>query len=212
MEIKKFVFSPFMENTYVISNEKKECLIIDPGCYDANEQQTLENYITENGLIPTLLLNTHCHLDHVFGNAFVIEKYKVPFAMHRLDLPTLAMGERSAMMYGLNLTPSPEPTQFLEEGHVVELGEIKLKVIFVPGHAPGHIVFYNKDEGYVVNGDVLFQESIGRTDLPGGDHATLLKNIKEKMYKLPDETLVYCGHGEETTIGHEKKYNPFVRG
>ncbi len=212
MEIKKFVFSPFMENTYIISNEKKECLIIDPGCYDANEQQTLENYIAENDLTPTLLLNTHCHLDHVFGNAFVMEKYKIPFAMHRLDLPTLTMGERSAMMYGLNLTPSPEPTQFLEEGDIVELREIKLEVIFVPGHAPGHIVFYNKEEGYVVNGDVLFQESIGRTDLPGGDHATLLKNIKEKMYQLPDETLVYCGHGEETTIGHEKKYNPFVRG
>lgn len=212
MEIKKFVFSPFMENTYIISNEKKECLIIDPGCYDANEQQTLENYIAENDLTPTLLLNTHCHLDHVFGNAFVIKKYNIPLAMHRLDLPTLSMGERSAMMYGLNLTPSPEPTQFLEEGDVVELGKIKLKVIFVPGHAPGHIVFYNKEEGYVVNGDVLFQESIGRTDLPGGDHATLLKNIKEKMYQLPDETLVYCGHGEETTIGHEKKYNPFVRG
>jgi len=212
MEIKKFVFSPFMENTYIISNEKKECLIIDPGCYDANEQQTLENYIAKNELIPTLLLNTHCHLDHVFGNAFVMEKYHIPFAMHRLDLPTLAMGERSAMMYGLNLTPSPEPTQFLEERDIVELGEIKLEVIFVPGHAPGHIVFYNKEEGYVVNGDVLFRESIGRTDLPGGDHATLLKNIKEKMYQLPNETIVYCGHGEETTIGHEKKYNPFVRG
>lgn len=211
MEIKKFVFSPFMENTYIISNENRECLIIDPGCYDANEQKALENYITERGLTPKLLLNTHCHLDHVFGNAFVMDKYKIPLAMHQLDLPTLAMGERSAMMYGLSLMPSPEPTQFLGEGDVVELGEIKLEVIFVPGHAPGHIVFYNKDEGYVINGDVLFQESIGRTDLPGGDHATLLKNIKEKMYQLPDETIVYCGHGEETTIGHEKKYNPFVR-
>ncbi|MFT5823713.1 MAG: hydroxyacylglutathione hydrolase [Crocinitomix sp.] len=211
IQIAKFTFNPFQENTFILSDETNECVIIDPGCQTRAEKDTLSNYMTEHGLTPVRLLNTHCHVDHVFGNFYVSEKYKLPLEAHKLDLPTLKMVEKSCMMYGIKeFELSPEPTIFLEEGDVVTFGNSKLDVIFTPGHAPGHVVFYAAEDGFVVNGDVLFLGSHGRTDLPGGDHQTLKKSITEKMFALPDETVVLSGHGPETTIGQEKTSNPIL--
>jgi glyoxylase-like metal-dependent hydrolase (beta-lactamase superfamily II) len=205
-----FTFGPFQENTYVLHDETKECVIIDPGCFSSSEQQQLKKYIEENKLKPVRLLNTHCHVDHVAGNAFVHQTFGLPLEIHQKDLVVLQSQENVCKMYGLPCDLSPLPGKYLEEGDVVTFGTTKLNVLFAPGHAPGHIVFYDKQNNYVIAGDVLFNGSIGRTDLPLGDFNTLEKSIRTKLYTLPDETIVYCGHGPETTIGHEKKTNPFV--
>ncbi|NOQ73679.1 MAG: MBL fold metallo-hydrolase [Crocinitomix sp.] len=212
IQIAKFTFNPFQENTFILSDETKECVIIDPGCQTKEEKETLSNYISEKGLTPVRLLNTHCHVDHVFGNYYVSKKYNLPVEANELDLPTLKMVPQACMMYGIKeFELSPEPTVFLNEGDVVTFGNSKLDVIFTPGHAPGHVVFYAAEDGFVVNGDVLFLGSHGRTDLPGGDHQTLKKSIIEKMFVLPDETIVLSGHGSETTIGQERHSNPILR-
>lgn len=208
--VKYFTFGPFQENTFVVFDETGECVIIDPGCYSTIEQQELKNFITEKGLKPVHLLNTHCHVDHVAGNAFIHDTYKLLPICHKEDLKVLESQERVSAMYGLPCDPSPMPEKFIDEGDVISFGNTKLKVIFTPGHAPGHVVFYNAESKFVINGDVLFNGSIGRTDLPYGDFDTLEESIKTKMYTLPDDTVVYCGHGPETTIGQEKRTNPFV--
>ena len=208
--IKFFTFGPFQENTFVLHDASNECVIIDPGCYTSAEQQQLKQYITEKNLKPVKLLNTHCHVDHIAGNRFVFDTYKLLPVIHREDLIVLQSQERVCMMYGLNYDPSPMPETFMEDGDVVSFGSTKLKVLFTPGHAPGHVVFYNEKNNFVINGDVLFNGSIGRTDLPLGDFDTLDHSIRTKMYTLPNDTVVYCGHGPTTTIGHEKKNNPFV--
>lgn len=208
--VKSFTFGPFQENTFVVFDESKECVIIDPGCYSTPEQQQLKSFITEKGLKPVHLLNTHCHVDHVSGNAFVHDTYQLLPVIHKEDLKILEGQERVSAMYGLNCDPSPMPEKFIEEGDVISFGNSKLKVIFTPGHAPGHVVFYNAENKFVINGDVLFNGSVGRTDLPYGDFDTLEESIKTKMYTLPEDTLVYCGHGPTTTIGEEKYNNPFV--
>jgi len=210
LTIKSFTFGPFQENTFVLHDESKECVIIDPGCYTQTEQRELKAYIEEKKLRPVHLLNTHGHVDHVAGNAFVYETYKRLPLIHKEDLKVLESQERVCAMYGLNCEVSPMPEKFLEEGDVISFGNAKLKVIFTPGHAPGHVVFYNAENKFVINGDVLFSGSIGRTDLPYGDFDTLEHSIKTKMYTLPEDTVVYCGHGPETTIGEEKYSNPFV--
>jgi hydroxyacylglutathione hydrolase len=210
LTIKSFTFGPFQENTYILHDASNECVIIDPGCYDSSEQQTLKKYILEKNLHPVLLLNTHCHIDHITGNRFVFDTYKLSPHIHKNDLPVLQSQERVCATYGLNYDPSPQPGKFIEEGDVISFGQTKLKVLFTPGHAPGHVVFYNEENKFVINGDVLFSGSIGRTDLPLGDFDTLERSIKTKLYTLPDETIVYCGHGPSTTIGKEKKTNPFV--
>lgn len=205
-----FTFGPFQENTYVVYSNNGECVIIDPGCFSTHEQQELKNFISEKKLKVTRLLNTHGHVDHVAGNAFVHETYKVLPEIHREDLKVLESQERVCEMYGLSCDVSPSPEKFLEEGDEVRIGADIMKVIFTPGHAPGHVVFYCAAQKFVINGDVLFSGSIGRTDLPYGDFDTLERSIRTKMYALPDDTLVYCGHGPETTIGQEKRTNPFV--
>jgi glyoxylase-like metal-dependent hydrolase (beta-lactamase superfamily II) len=208
IQIAKFTFNPFQENTFILMDETKECVIIDPGCQTKAEKETLSNFISEQGLKPVRLLNTHCHVDHVFGNFYVSETYNLPLEAHKLDLPTLKMVPQACMLYGIKeFELSPEPTVFLEEGDEITFGNSSLEVIFTPGHAPGHVVFYAAEDGFVVNGDVLFAGSHGRTDLPGGDYATLKKSIIEKMFALPEETVVLCGHGPETTIGQEKTSN-----
>ncbi|HWY37399.1 MAG TPA: MBL fold metallo-hydrolase [Bacteroidia bacterium] len=208
--IKFFTFGPFQENTFVLHDASNECVIIDPGCYTSAEQQQLKQYITEKNLKPVKLLNTHCHVDHIAGNRFVFDTYKLLPVIHREDLIVLQSQERVCTMYGLNYDPSPMPETFMEDGDVVSFGSTNLKVLFTPGHAPGHVVFYNEENNFVINGDVLFNGSIGRTDLPLGDFDTLNHSIRTKMYTLPNDTVVYCGHGPTTTIGHEKKNNPFV--
>ena len=208
-----FAFSPFQENTYALHDETKECVIIDPGCYDDLERNELVAYIADNGLTPVRLLNTHCHIDHVFGNKFVSDKYGLSPILHKLDLPTLmAMAPGAAKMYGLELEPSPEPKEFIEEGDVIEFGNSKLDVLFTPGHAPGHVVFVCHEQKFVINGDVLFQGSIGRTDFPGCSHEDLIQSIKTKMFTLGDDYQVYTGHGPSTNIAFEKANNPFLQG
>jgi glyoxylase-like metal-dependent hydrolase (beta-lactamase superfamily II) len=209
LKIKAFVFSPIQENTYVLYNEFNDCLIIDPGCYFSEEEDELKGFITQSALTPRMLLNTHCHLDHVFGNKYVAETYGLTLQLHEKEKPLLDYAPTSGLIYNMPFDNYAGEYIYLKEEDTIKLGEDELKVIEAPGHSPGHICFYCAKQNFIISGDVLFNRSIGRTDLPGGDHETLLKNIREKLFVLPDETIVYSGHGPETTIGEEKKYNPF---
>lgn len=211
IKVEHFTFNPFAENTYVLSNEKDEALIIDPGCYFTEEEKMLQNYITTKRLKPLLLLNTHCHLDHVFGNNWVHKTYGLELHLHEGEVVVLETAPASGNLYGLGFTNYKGPLHFLKEGDEIVFGDNKLKVLFTPGHSPASVCFYCEAQHFIIGGDVLFRESIGRFDLPGGNEEVLYKSIREKLYVLPDETIVYPGHGEPTTIGHEKKFNPFVR-
>ena len=212
IQVKQFTFNPFSENTFVLFDEKtKEAAIIDPGCYEPEEQEELQKYIETQGLKPTLLLNTHCHIDHVLGNWFVKKTWNLPLQIHQVEEQVLRSVPTYAPMYGFSRYQPAEPDQWLEEGQTLKLGESELKVLFVPGHAPGHVVFWQPEQQFCINGDCLFAGSIGRTDLPGGNHETLLRSIRQELFSLPEETLVYCGHGPSTTIGQEKKHNPFLK-
>jgi len=207
VSIEKFTFNPFQENT-VIVHDGESCVIIDPGCYERHEQEELVSFISENNLTPKAVLLTHAHLDHIFGCDFVLKNYEIDCYMHEADLYTLEMGERTAEMYGIpGYVQPPVPNKLLKGGETLKFGEIELEVLFTPGHCVGHVVYYNSDNSFVVNGDVLFAGSFGRVDLPGGDMETLKKSIFETMFELPEDTVVYCGHGQETTIGQEKRSN-----
>lgn len=209
IEIKSFAFNPFVENTYVVYDETKEAVIIDPGCYEPQEREILKTFIASQDLKVVKLINTHCHIDHVLGNAFVKREYGVDFYMHKTDLQTLRSVEVYASSYGFQQYEAIEPDLFLDEGMQLAFGNSSMDILFVPGHAPGHIVFYDAETKQLIGGDVLFLNSIGRTDLPGGNHDQLIQNIREKLFVLPDETKVYPGHGDTTTIGYEKMHNPF---
>lgn len=209
--IQSFTFNPFQENTYVAYDETLECIIVDPGCYDAKDNAVLRKFIEENKLKPVALVNTHCHLDHLFGNKFVSDTYQLEPIMHKADLPLLEYAPLTAIQYDLQLDELPEVGKFVEEGDVIHFGNSSFEVLFTPGHAPGHICLLNKDEKIILSADVLFHLSIGRTDLPLGDHATLLKSIKEKLLVLEEDVVVYPGHGPNTSIGFEKKNNPFLQ-
>ncbi len=211
IEVDFFTFNPLAENTYVLTNEKQEALIIDPGCYFTAEENTLKNFIQKNNIKPVQLLNTHCHADHVFGNNWVNKNYGLELYMHEDEKPVFDFAPAFANMYGLNFINYKGVFHFLNEGDVIEFGNDKLEVILTPGHSPASICFYCAVQNFIVSGDVLFYESIGRYDLPGGNESQLHKSILEKLYVLPDETIVYSGHGEPTTIGHEKENNPFVK-
>ncbi len=208
-EIKPFVFNPFQENTYVLFDETKECVIIDPGCYELSERLELTDFIAKEGLKPVKLLNTHCHIDHVLGNAFCKATFGIKLYGHKKDEEVLKAVKVYAPTYGFAGYQESEMDEYLEEGDMVRFGSTSLEVLFVPGHAPGHVAFLEKATKRLLGGDVLFRESIGRTDLPGGDHATLIKSIREKLFVLDDDVEVFPGHGETTTIGHEKVNNPF---
>lgn len=209
IEVKSFTFNPFLENTYVLYDATGECIIIDPGCYERFEEEQLVRFIEDNNLTPVRLLNTHCHIDHVFGNAFVKNKYGLDLEIHEKDEETLRAVKAYAPAYGFQNFQESSADKFMDEGDKIKFGHSSLDVMFVPGHAPGHVALYNNDLKICVGGDVLFRESIGRTDLPGGNYDTLIDSIKSKMYKLADDTIVYNGHGVSTTIGHEKLHNPF---
>ena len=210
MKIKKFTFNSFQENTYVI-NSNTECMIVDPGCQYEEEEIILTEYIEKNNLKPIHLINTHCHLDHIFGNKFVSEKYKLIPKMHEKDLPLLNGANKIAEMYNVKLNPPPLKVDLLNENEIIHLGDTSWKVIFTPGHAPGHICLLNEKDKKIISGDVLFFMSIGRTDLPLSDPDELIKSIKNKLFTLNDEVEVFCGHGENTTIGYEKENNPFLK-
>jgi len=205
-----FTFNPYAENTYVLTNEDKECLIVDPGCYTEQEQTTLTNFIRDEGLTPVYLLNTHGHIDHMLGNRYVKDTYQIPFLTHRLVIPELEATQAYGSMFGFTPAPSPHPDQLLEEGDVIELGNEKLEVLFTPGHSAGHISFFHRESKQLFSGDVLFQMSIGRTDLPGGDYNTLMETIFNKIIPLGEEVIIYPGHGPTTTIAEEVAMNPFI--
>ncbi|MFA0962381.1 MBL fold metallo-hydrolase [Roseivirga sp. BDSF3-8] len=209
ISIQKFAFNPFMENTYVLFDETKHAVVVDPGCYEAHERKALDTFISENELTVDLLLNTHCHIDHVLGNSHVKSTYKVPLLIHEKDLEVLNAAKVLAPNYGMADYQPAEPDRYMEEGETITFGNSELKVVFVPGHAPGHVAFINEEQNICIGGDVLFKSSIGRTDLPGGDFNTLISSIQEKLFTFSDDMIVYPGHGPETTIGEEKRTNPF---
>lgn len=206
--IKSFVFSPFQENTYVYTDDQGDTVVIDPGCYTQAEKETLKAYLDPLNVKAILL--THAHLDHVFGVAYLQRHYNVKVYMHPLEKPILADFETRCQMWGI---PGAEPFEvhdFFEEGDVFEVGGTAFDILHVPGHAPGHVVFISHKEALVFGGDCLFRRSIGRTDLPLGDHDTLINAIKTKLFILPDHYTVYPGHMGTTTIGEEKKFNPYL--
>jgi len=211
ISIKNFTFNPFQENTYIAFDESKECIIVDPGCYDETENEILKNFINQNNLKPVALINTHCHLDHIFGNKFVTDTYNLSPIIHKAEIPMLEYASIAAETYGVKLNKLPRVTSFIEEGDVIKFGNSKFNVLFTPGHAPGHICLVNYEENIILSADVLFNLSIGRTDLPMGDHKTLLKSIKEKLLVLVDKMKVYPGHGPCTSIGFERQNNPFIQ-
>lgn len=210
LHVKVFTFSPIQENTYILYNDAGNALIIDPGCYFGAEQETLKNFLKDTGLKPVQLLNTHCHLDHVFGNDFVHKTYGLELHLHPNEVPVLAFAPKSGDSWGMPFTNYKGPLHYLQAGDSVFLDQDELKVLLTPGHSPGSICFYSEKHGFLIGGDVLFYQSIGRTDLPMGNHDTLLKSIREQLLVLPEEVKVYPGHGQATTIGHEKNYNPFL--
>ena len=211
MNIKIFTFNQFFENTFIISDSTNECIIIDPGCYDKKEKQILQDYILSNNLVPTRLINTHCHIDHILGNNFVSKTWDLELEIHHKDIDLLKNSKNIADLYGfVNYEKSPITNKYLVEGDIIEFGKSKLEVLFTPGHAPGHISLYSKNENFIISGDVLFNNSIGRTDLPGGNYSTLIDTIKSKILCLDDSTVVYCGHGPSTTVGKERINNPFL--
>ncbi|MFC5283442.1 MBL fold metallo-hydrolase [Pedobacter alpinus] len=209
MELKTFVNNPYQENTYIVYDETGQCAIIDPGMYTATEQNAVVNFIKENSLTPVMLLNTHCHIDHVLGNKFIFDQYGLKPQFNKGELPLLQAIPSYAPQQGFNYDLSPEPDTFLPEGGEINLGNGVLELLFTPGHSPAHLCFYSKADGFVIGGDALFKGSIGRTDLPGSNHKILLESIKNQLFTLPEEVKVYPGHGPYTTVGFEKLYNPF---
>ena len=207
--IRSFVNNPYQENTYLVYDDEGRCIIIDPGMYTAAEQNAVTNFINDNKLSPVLLLNTHCHIDHVLGNRFVFDNYGLLPQFNEGELPVLESIPAYAPQMGIRYELSPMPEEYLPESGTIRLGETEIELIFAPGHSPAHLCFYLKEDNILIGGDVLFRGSIGRSDLPGGNHNLLIKNIREKLFTLPDDCVVYPGHGPETTIGFEKQHNPF---
>jgi hydroxyacylglutathione hydrolase len=212
LQISCITFGPFQENTYILYDETQECAVVDPGCYTREEKNELVSFIEKHGLKPVKILLTHSHIDHVLGNAFLAEKYGIPIEMNEIDLPGLRAVPVYGQQYGIYADPSPEPSVFLNECDITTFGSSSLEVLFTPGHSPGSICFFSKEAESVISGDVLFYGSIGRTDLPGGNYQTLISSIKTKLFPLGDNVKVYSGHGPATTVGFEKKSNPFLTG
>ncbi|MCY7292043.1 MAG: MBL fold metallo-hydrolase [Ferruginibacter sp.] len=210
LQIKSFEFSPIQENTYLLYNEFNDCIIIDPGCYFDAEKETLVAFIYDNNLKPLMLLNTHCHLDHVFGNKMVAEKYNLTLQIHEKEKAVLAFAPTSGLMYDMPFDNYTGDIILLNEGEIIKLGGDELKILLTPGHSPGSLSFYCAKDKFVISGDALFKNSVGRSDLPGGNHEQLIKSIKENLLTLPDDTTVYSGHGLTTTVGAEKKENPYL--
>ncbi len=209
LTVKSFVNNPYQENTYLLYTEDGSCAIIDPGMNNAAEQNIVVNFINEQQLKPEILLNTHCHIDHVLGNKFIFDQYGLKPRFHKGELTVLQYVPAYAPQQGIKYELSPEPDLFLPETGTIQLGDESLELLFAPGHSPAHLCFYNKANNILIGGDVLFYGSIGRTDLPGGDYNTLIANIKNKLFVLSDDVKVYPGHGGATSIGFEKKNNPF---
>ncbi|NQU85295.1 MAG: MBL fold metallo-hydrolase [Mariniphaga sp.] len=210
LEIKKYVVNPLQENSYLIYDETKECIIIDAGFYYGEEEDEVDYFIEKNELKLQKLVNTHCHFDHIMGVEYLRNKYKVRFEAHEEDAFWVERAVEQGARFGFDMKPVNPIDKFIVEDEIIRMGNSELRIIHVPGHSAGHVVLYDEKEGNLIAGDVLFYGSIGRTDLPGGDYNTLIDGIKSRLFCLPDETIVYCGHGPETTIGFEKIHNPFL--
>lgn len=208
VSVKTFCFNAFSENTFILESNQ-HCIIVDPGCYDEDEKKEIVDYIESHQLKPLSIINTHCHVDHVLGVKYLQEHFEIPFLIFEEENAVLQSVKLYAPVYGFQGYSEPEVDGNLVEGEIIQLGESYWKVLSVPGHSPGHIALYNETDKLCMAGDVLFQRSIGRTDLPGGDFDTLLNSIQTQLFTLPDEVKVYPGHGLETTIIEEKLYNPF---
>lgn len=210
IQIKKFIFNPFQVNTFVLYDETKECVIIDPGCSDEAESQELMDFIKKEGLKPVRMLLTHTHVDHVMGINMLEEMLGIKAEAHEAGLVFLDHTISTAATYGISIDKNPSVDIYIKEGDEITFGKSKLDVLYTPGHADGSVCFLSRKDGFVIVGDVLFQMSIGRTDFPTGDYDLLKQNIFEKLFTLPDDTVVYSGHGPETSIGFEKSNNPFL--
>jgi hydroxyacylglutathione hydrolase len=209
MEIFRLVFSPIDVNTYILADSSGDCAIIDCGCYDDAEFEEFTTFIKEKGLNPVLLLNTHCHLDHIFGNRYLLEKYNIRALSHEKEEMNRKNGPQHAIIFGLSMEMPPAPQRFIVDNEVINFCSTGLKVLHVPGHSAGGLAFYSEKDGCVFTGDALFAGSIGRTDLQGGDYENLISSIKNKLFSLPESTVVHSGHGGETTIGREIRTNPW---
>jgi hydroxyacylglutathione hydrolase len=211
MPIKAFTFNPLGENTYILWDPTtKDAAIIDAGMYDRNECNLITQFLEENQLKLKYLLGTHAHIDHIFGNWFIKQEFpNVPYLLHEDDVKMIQRSETMAALWNLNYTPSPLPDAFIKHGDSISLGNLNLEVRFVPGHAPGHVIFINTQENFAAVGDCVFQGSIGRTDLPGGNHELLLDKIRTEIFTLPEDMELFCGHGPSTTVGREINTNPF---
>lgn len=209
LSIQTFTFNPFQENTYLTYDETLDAIIVDAGCYDRSEEKELSDFIESRNLNVKAIINTHSHIDHILGTYYAKDKYKVPLFIHRLDEQTLRSGKMSAQVFGIDRFTDVAADGYLSEGEPVKLGNQSFEVLFLPGHAPGHVGFYHRSQKILLGGDVLFNRSIGRSDLPGGDYDTLIESIHKKIFTLPDDVVVYPGHGPVTTVGEEKVGNPF---
>ena len=209
IHVRTFTFNSFEENTYVLYDETRVAVVIDPGCYEKEEQDELTRFIEAEKLQVKLLLNTHCHIDHVLGNYFVKLHFHVPFLIHTVEQPVLKAVKVYASNYGFPNYQEVLPDGELRSGETITFGSSTMEILFLPGHSPGHVGFYDPVQKILIAGDVLFYRSIGRTDLPGGSHDTLLTSIHNKLFVLPDDVVVYPGHGPTTTLGEEKINNPF---
>lgn len=212
MKIKKFIFNAFYENTYIVWDDiSKEGIVIDPGCYAPGEKKELKNFIEENKIIPKYLVNTHCHLDHIFGNKFILEKYECQFLIPKNEEILLKNFSTQAVSFGFDVYEQPTNYKFLDDNNSLEIGDYKFELIFTPGHSPGGFCLYSISEKICFTGDVLFKDSIGRTDLFGGSFEQMISSIKSKLLILDDEVKIFPGHGEESSIGYERNYNPFLK-
>jgi len=211
IKIQPFVFNSFQVNSYILWNEAGECLIIDAACQDQREEQEVKEFIDTNHLKLKRNLNTHCHIDHILGNTFIADTFGIFPEYHEASVPLMVPASEIAASFGFTLKELPKPARFLVDNEKIILGNIALEVLYTPGHADGSVCFYNKEQGFLITGDVLFKDTIGRTDLPSGNFDLLMKSIRERLFILPDNTVVYPGHGPKTTIGYEKQNNPFIR-
>ena len=209
MKIYKEVFSPIEVNTFIITGDDTSCVVIDCGCYGNTKEKRLADLLSDLRLTTVLLLNTHCHLDHIFGNAFMLDRYGLKAWFHEGENYNLISSPKHAIMFGLTMEAPPEPAGYLADGQIITASGLNLEVIAVPGHSSGGVAFYSREDGIIFTGDALFAGSIGRSDLPGGNHEQLMNNIRTRLFTLPPATVVYPGHGPETTIGEEMRSNPF---
>ena len=211
IKIKNFIFNTFMVNTYLLYDETGECIVIDAACFEAEEQEEFRSFISENKLKLVRNLNTHCHIDHVLGNSFIVSEYGIYPEYHEKSELFFHTLQEIGYSFGYPIDRHPKPAGFLNDGDLVQWGHSSLRVFYTPGHAEGSVCFYCEADGFVITGDVLFRDTIGRTDLPSGDFDLLMNSIRTRLFTLPPATIVLPGHGPETEIGYEMGNNPFIR-